>query len=173
MMVGGTCAIALTLRISLTLPGGPPGIGVGGAFTPLAMAPKTKAPRELSAYNIFVREEISRLKASDPAIDHGAAWKKASGAWKTAASNPRGEALPPTPASLPAVAPEPAAAAAHSADATAASSEAAPADGADAQPAPHSALPPPPRAGDVQSLPPANAGGDGPSVLASANEQVL
>jgi len=144
------------------------------------MATKTKAPRALSAYNMFVREEIARLKASDPAIDHGAAWKKASGAWKTAASNPRGEALPPTPASLPTVAPEPAAAAAHSADATAASSEAAPADDADAQPAPHSALPPP-GARDVQLLPPSNAapeagvgsGGGGPSLLASANAQVL
>ena len=36
------------------------------------MAKKERKPREPSPYNVFIREEIPRLKQSDPELNHKA-----------------------------------------------------------------------------------------------------
>jgi len=45
-----------------------------------------KAKRAPSAYNLFMKSEISRVKKAFPSLDHPAAFKKAAGNWKSAKS---------------------------------------------------------------------------------------
>lgn len=53
-----------------------------------AAAPKTKA-RGQSAYNIFMADEIARVKADHPGIDHKEAFKMAAANWKDSPENPK------------------------------------------------------------------------------------
>ncbi|KAJ3070707.1 hypothetical protein HDU98_006254 [Podochytrium sp. JEL0797] len=47
-----------------------------------------KAPRKPSAYNLFMKTELPKVKIADPTITHKDAFKVAAGNWKTAAENP-------------------------------------------------------------------------------------
>merc|ERR1719504_237476 len=45
---------------------------------------KEKTPRAPSAYNIFMKEEIAKVKKANPSLDHKEAFKKAASNWKSA-----------------------------------------------------------------------------------------
>jgi hypothetical protein len=47
-----------------------------------------KAKRAPSAYNIFMKSEIAKVKKANSALDHKEAFKVAAGNWKTAKENP-------------------------------------------------------------------------------------
>lgn len=38
-----------------------------------------KRPRDPSPYNLFIREEVKRLKRDEPGLDHREAFKRAAG----------------------------------------------------------------------------------------------
>lgn len=58
-------------------------------------APKKKssasggAKRPPSAYNIFMKEELPKVKAQNPELSHKDAFKKVAESWKTHPSNPK------------------------------------------------------------------------------------
>lgn len=47
-----------------------------------------KEPRKPSAYNIFMKDEMARVKAVQPTLDHKEIFKIAAGNWKIAKGNP-------------------------------------------------------------------------------------
>jgi hypothetical protein len=47
-----------------------------------------KAKRAPSAYNIFMKTEIAKVKSASPTLDHKDAFKTAAGNWKTSKENP-------------------------------------------------------------------------------------
>eukprot|EP00602_Paraphysomonas_sp_CaronLab_P009653 CAMPEP_0185023104 /NCGR_PEP_ID=MMETSP1103-20130426/5795_1 /TAXON_ID=36769 /ORGANISM="Paraphysomonas bandaiensis, Strain Caron Lab Isolate" /LENGTH=69 /DNA_ID=CAMNT_0027555527 /DNA_START=73 /DNA_END=282 /DNA_ORIENTATION=+ len=47
-----------------------------------------KSKRAPSAYNIFMKAEIAKVKKANPGFDHKEAFKAAAGHWKTAKENP-------------------------------------------------------------------------------------
>ncbi|KAJ3073596.1 hypothetical protein HDU98_001191 [Podochytrium sp. JEL0797] len=47
-----------------------------------------KVPRKPSAYNLFMKTELPKVKVADPTLTHKDAFKVAAGNWKTAAENP-------------------------------------------------------------------------------------
>ncbi|GJP52546.1 hypothetical protein CLOM_g11647 [Closterium sp. NIES-68] len=53
------------------------------------MAP-VKRHRKASTYNLFIRDEMLRLRAANPAMDHREAFKEAAKRWGSAAENVRG-----------------------------------------------------------------------------------
>ena len=50
---------------------------------------KEKAPRAPSAYNVFMKAEIAKVKAADPKLEHKEAFKQAAANWATSKSNPK------------------------------------------------------------------------------------
>ena len=48
-----------------------------------------KATRQPSPYNMFMSQEIHRVKAANPGIDHKEAFKMAAANWKDSPANPR------------------------------------------------------------------------------------
>jgi len=48
-----------------------------------------KAPREPSAYNIFMKTEIAKVKKDKPNLDHKSAFAEAASHWKTSKDNPK------------------------------------------------------------------------------------
>merc|ERR1740130_470168 len=50
---------------------------------------KEKVPRAPSAYNIFMKSEIAKVKKADPKLDHKLAFTKAAGGWATSKANPK------------------------------------------------------------------------------------
>ena len=50
---------------------------------------KDKVPRAPSAYNLFMKDELVKVKKATPSIDHKAAFTKAAGNWATSKSNPK------------------------------------------------------------------------------------
>mmetsp|Transcript_33205 Transcript_33205/g.55669 ORF Transcript_33205/g.55669 Transcript_33205/m.55669 type:complete len:251 (+) Transcript_33205:280-1032(+) len=60
---------------------------------------KERKPRDPSKYNIFVKDEIPRIKLANPGMDHKSAFKLAAANWSLSPSNPRCDAYaPPHPA---------------------------------------------------------------------------
>jgi len=56
------------------------------------MAPKKtieKKAREPSAYNVFMKSEIAKVKAAKPDLAHKEAFKQAAANWSTSKSNPK------------------------------------------------------------------------------------
>ncbi|KAJ3095708.1 hypothetical protein HDU97_006594 [Phlyctochytrium planicorne] len=51
-------------------------------------AKKEKGTREPSAYNLFMKTELPRIKKNDASLSHKDAFKLAAANWKTAAENP-------------------------------------------------------------------------------------
>lgn len=47
-----------------------------------------KAKRAPSAYNVFMKSEIAKVKKANPSQDHKEAFKTAAGNWKTSKENP-------------------------------------------------------------------------------------
>jgi hypothetical protein len=45
----------------------------------MVMVVEKKAPRDPSPYNLFMKKELSRVKASNPKLDHKEAFKVAAG----------------------------------------------------------------------------------------------
>ena len=66
---------------------------------PPALAPR---PRPLSAYQLFMKDEVARLKASDSEISHKEAFKEAARTWGTADANPQKRAMADATRSVPA-----------------------------------------------------------------------
>lgn len=59
-------------------------------LAPLACAEKKeKAPREPSAYNIFMKAEIAKVKKAKPDLEHKLAFKEAASGWATSKQNPK------------------------------------------------------------------------------------
>ena len=50
-------------------------------------------PRPLSAYQLFMKDEVAQLKASDSDLSHKEAFKEAACNWGTAAANPQKRAM--------------------------------------------------------------------------------
>jgi len=48
-----------------------------------------KAPRAPSAYNLFMKSEIAKVKKADPKLDHKEAFKQAASGWATSKDNPK------------------------------------------------------------------------------------
>jgi len=48
-----------------------------------------KPKRELSAYNVFMKQELAALKAEHPELDHQAAFKQVAESWKASPMNPK------------------------------------------------------------------------------------
>lgn len=48
-----------------------------------------KAPKKLSAYNVFMKTELAKVKAANPKLDHKEAFKVAAGNWKNSPQNPK------------------------------------------------------------------------------------
>ena len=55
-------------------------------FSPKKTERKKKKP---SMYNIFMKEEMARLKKKKPDMDHKERFKTAAGNWKTSKQNPK------------------------------------------------------------------------------------
>ncbi|KAI8845185.1 yabby protein-domain-containing protein [Chytriomyces cf. hyalinus JEL632] len=53
-----------------------------------APAKKEKKERVPSAYNMFMKTELSRVKSEDPKLTHKEAFKIAAGNWKDSDVNP-------------------------------------------------------------------------------------
>ena len=51
-----------------------------------------EASHELSGYQLFLSQEIPRLKAAHPGLEHKAAFAKAAAAWRTSPLNPKSKA---------------------------------------------------------------------------------
>lgn len=64
---------------------------------PAKRAKKTRKPRDPSPYNVFIREEIPRLKAENPAMTHKDAFKAAARNWAGSSLNMRSAAYVPDP----------------------------------------------------------------------------
>ena len=47
-----------------------------------------KAKRAPSAYNVFMKSEIAKVKKANASLDHKEAFKVAAGNWKTSSDNP-------------------------------------------------------------------------------------
>jgi hypothetical protein len=60
-------------------------------------AKKARKPRDPSPYNVFIREEIPRLKAENPAMTHKDAFKAAAKNWAGSSLNMRSAAYVPDP----------------------------------------------------------------------------
>ncbi|KAI9224095.1 hypothetical protein BC828DRAFT_374266 [Blastocladiella britannica] len=68
---------------------------------------KTAAPKRRTPYNNFMAEELKRIKAVEPGIEHKVAFKKAASNWKASPDNPKGtnyKAPAPKPAAVAAAA---------------------------------------------------------------------
>ena len=52
-------------------------------------AKEEKAPRAPSAYNIFMKSEIAKVKKANPNLEHKEAFKKAAEGWATSKDNPK------------------------------------------------------------------------------------
>ena len=50
---------------------------------------KAKTPRAPSAYNIFMKTELAKVKKETPTINHKEAFVKAAGNWKNSPQNPK------------------------------------------------------------------------------------
>ncbi|OMJ26777.1 putative axial regulator YABBY 2 [Smittium culicis] len=50
--------------------------------------PARKGTRKLSAYNLFMRTELSRVKVTNPTVSHKDAFKLAALNWKSSEQNP-------------------------------------------------------------------------------------
>jgi hypothetical protein len=48
-----------------------------------------RQPRKLSAYNLFMRDELERLKRAHPEVAHPERFKQAAKAWATSPLNPK------------------------------------------------------------------------------------
>lgn len=56
--------------------------------SPAAKAATPKTKRAPSAYNVFMKSEIAKVKKANPSLDHKEAFKSAAGNWKTSKENP-------------------------------------------------------------------------------------
>ncbi|KAJ3007559.1 hypothetical protein HKX48_009052 [Thoreauomyces humboldtii] len=59
---------------------------------PKDVKPKTKnaaSKRKPSAYNLFMKSELVKVKAADPKLDHKEAFKKVAVNWATSPENPK------------------------------------------------------------------------------------
>ena len=65
---------------------------------PAKPAKRLRKPREPSPYNVFIREEIPRLKARDPELSHKEAFKAAARNWADSPLNTRSAAYDPASA---------------------------------------------------------------------------
>lgn len=63
---------------------------LNGAMNATKKKAKDKKPRDPSMYNLFIRDEIPRLKARDKTLDHKSAFKLAATNWSKSHLNPRG-----------------------------------------------------------------------------------
>lgn len=50
---------------------------------------KTGEKRAPSAYNVFMKSEISKVKKSNPSLAHKEAFKKAASNWASSKDNPK------------------------------------------------------------------------------------
>ena len=71
------------------------GANAANAVRPKKLPRRERKPREPSSYNVFIREEIPRLKREDPSLNHRDAFKAAARNWAHSPSNPRGAAYAP------------------------------------------------------------------------------
>ena len=53
-----------------------------------AKAAAPKAKRAPSAYNLFMKTELAKVKRADPKLDHKEAFKVAASNWKDSKENP-------------------------------------------------------------------------------------
>lgn len=68
-------------------------------IVPATVKPKTtktkalkgdpKVKRQPTAYNLFMKDEITRVKQADPGLKHQEAFKRAAGNWKLSPHNPK------------------------------------------------------------------------------------
>lgn len=57
--------------------------------TPTTPSSSSTRKREPSAYNIFMKSEIQRIKQAEPGLDHKQAFSRAAFAWRTSPDNPK------------------------------------------------------------------------------------
>lgn len=50
---------------------------------------KDKVPRAPSAYNLFMKTELAKVKKEHPSLDHKEAFTKAANNWKSSSQNPK------------------------------------------------------------------------------------
>ena len=53
------------------------------------VAEKEKAPRAPSAYNLFMKSELAKVKKANPKLDHKEAFTKAAANWSSSKDNPK------------------------------------------------------------------------------------
>ena len=66
------------------------------AARPKKLQRRERKPREPSSYNVFIREEIPRLKREDPSLNHREAFKAAARNWAHSPLNLRSAAYAPS-----------------------------------------------------------------------------
>ena len=66
------------------------------AARPKKLQRRERKPREPSSYNVFIREEIPRLKRKDPSLNHREAFKAAARNWAHSPLNLRSAAYAPS-----------------------------------------------------------------------------
>lgn len=115
------CSEALMCHTVFTVKVLPAMLKAAEAAAPVATRhiDKQEVPRRvLSAYNLYIKSEVARLRRADRTLDRIAAWKRASASWAGSPMNPKntpaGPAAAATAAAVPA-APAPAGAAAAAA----------------------------------------------------------
>ena len=57
------------------------------ADKPAKATGEAKAKRAPSAYNVFMKSEIAKVKKANPTFDHKEAFKTAAGNWKNSPAN--------------------------------------------------------------------------------------
>ncbi|KAI9203018.1 uncharacterized protein BJ171DRAFT_511567 [Polychytrium aggregatum] len=51
----------------------------------------TKSARKPNPYNVFMKDELKKLKDANPSLSHREAFKQAASNWKTSDRNPKKE----------------------------------------------------------------------------------
>ena len=72
------------------------GANAANAVRPKKLPRRERKPREPSSYNVFIREEIPRLKRKDPSLNHREAFKAAARNWAHSPLNLRSAAYAPS-----------------------------------------------------------------------------
>ncbi|ORY96562.1 hypothetical protein BCR43DRAFT_524632 [Syncephalastrum racemosum] len=52
----------------------------------------TKSPRKMTAYNLYMKTQVPKVKTENPELSHKEAFKLAASSWSTSPDNPKNKA---------------------------------------------------------------------------------
>lgn len=78
---------SVVCAVSTAIAACPPGFWMVAKSSPAKKEKKEK--RAPSAYNVFMKSELAKIKKEHPNLDHKEAFTKAAGNWKNSPQNPK------------------------------------------------------------------------------------